>query len=227
MLNVNEIFESISGEAGGFPQGTWCTFVRLQGCNLNCSWCDTPKGQSTEQNQFMSIQQVLTAVEEFGNKHILITGGEPLIQRLHVRELISELQSSGYEVQVETNGSQVIPYIYGVHWVVDYKCPSSGMARKMLPLLAFRTLAEAQEGGNFFIKFVVADDIDLGFALAAILDLVDTGWRRKIIISPVDADGSKISSMVRKIKEKGKEDEINYLDQIIFSVQLHKIVGMP
>ena len=79
-LKVHSIFESISGEAGGFPQGSWCTFLRLSGCNLRCRWCDTPDAQEVEaQTLDMSVKEICDSVGIY--KNILITGGEPLLQK--------------------------------------------------------------------------------------------------------------------------------------------------
>jgi len=229
MLLVNEIFESISGEAGGFPQGSWCTFIRLQGCNLGCSWCDTQRARppiKINGAEECSLISIISRVRELGNKKVLITGGEPLSQ-LETIELIEGLLDRDYEVQVETNGSYLIPFIPSVHWVIDYKCFSSGMTEKMLPISVLscnlRTLRQAySKRGGIYIKYVVADDADLFLAMQVIEELSVNGIQAKQIISPVNAEGKRIKDIVKKLKE----DIPEHLDQIVFSVQLHKICDL-
>ena len=124
ILQVNEIFESISGEAGWFPQGSWCTFVRLQGCNLHCQWCDTKKALDHFAGMKMSVDEI---VAQCKTPRVLITGGEPLMQIDGLEVLLEALiEKADKHVQVETNGSFSIPRWEGVEWVVDYKPPSSG-----------------------------------------------------------------------------------------------------
>ncbi len=234
-LHVYDIFESISGEAGGFPQGTWSTFIRLRGCNLACSYCDTllardpdPFNPFSEETIF-SIQQ---KVREFGNNHILITGGEPL-QQPNIIELIGELVKDDYIIQVETNGSFPIPVIPGVHWVIDYKGPSSGMNHLMLSLDSFvfqlgelswiQRHSRLDIPGSCCVKFVVANGEDLDCALKVIRRLKYAGVFIPFLISPVDAKGEMIPELVKEIKQKNP----NLLRNIIFSVQLHKILNLP
>ncbi len=233
-LRVHEIFESISGEAGGFPQGTWITGVRLQGCNLRCSWCDTERAQGDGPCTEMSIP---TIVEHCRNKHVLITGGEPLFQMDDVVQLISKLHEAGHDVQVETNGSLTIPSvdcIYPIHWVVDYKCPSSGMTSKMPPIPDFtEQLNRAMvQGDMVYVKWVVADETDLKFAIECIVEMekrAGTLNRRfpssvdMHIISPLDGNGHRIPDMAKVIRES----HAHLLDRVVFSVQLHKLFRMP
>ena len=223
MLRVNDIFESISGEAGGFPQGTWTTFIRLQGCNLLCSWpCDTPRAQDVHALCYeMEIPSILKMIR---NKHVLITGGEPLIQN-ETLYLIKELQRCGHTVQVETNGSLNLHPLKDVHWVVDRKGPSSGMSKWMLTpeTLSDQVKGIQQAGGHVYFKWVVGNDEDIDYMLADMEKfLYGNGTVIPFIISPVDAKGGMITDIVEKVWEKNSM----FLDNIIFSVQLHKIFNM-
>lgn len=227
-LQVNDVFESISGEAGGFPQGTWVTFIRLQGCNLNCAWCDTPLAKKESASKNKTIFQLRNQVYMLKNKHILITGGEPLSQ-VNVIELINGLLEDGYEVQVETNGSVPIPIIPAVHWVIDFKCPSSGvvfdmsMESFMYQLEVLSRIQSYGGAGSCCIKFVIADDADLDYTLQAINYFILNGVTVPFLISPIDAQGNAIPSIVEKIKQR---DE-SLVEHITFSVQLHKIFNLP
>lgn len=235
MFKVHSIFESISGEAGGFPQGAWCTFIRLQGCNLNCAWCDAPQARDLEvehSSQLRSLVDILTVVKQKGNRRVLITGGEPLLQPA-VTDLIDELLDQGHQVQVETNGSFILPPVPNVYWVVDYKCPSSGQSAEMTRfssafsyhsrhLIGLHVLQQQKQVGGIWIKYVAADEEDVDFAISTVRKFHDEGLVVPQIISPLNAAGQNIPGIVRQIMVK----EAYLLDDLIFSVQLHKICDM-
>ena len=145
---VNEIFFSIDGE--GKRAGSLAAFIRLAGCNLRCSYCDT--AYAFDEGKSMRIEAIAEAVK--GWKNVTVTGGEPLCQDIHV--LLQRLRE--HEVNIETNGSvDVTPY-HAYPWVfftLDYKCPSSGMESSMLEK-NFQTLRPQD-----VLKFVVGDMEDL------------------------------------------------------------------
>ena len=154
---VNEIFASIEGE--GLWAGVPTTFIRLYGCNLHCSYCDTRYACDGGKSEFkhLSIDDILQVVEVFGNKHITLTGGEPLLQK-HVYYLVKELIHHGYHVNIETNGSQaVVLYTHynDITVTMDYKSISSGENEMMLlsNLYALRS--------QDVLKFVVGNMEDL------------------------------------------------------------------
>ena len=158
-LLVNEIFVSVSGECGFFRQGEWVLFIRLSGCNLRCSWCDTLRAQSGKSGGLMSIKQVVEAALLSGLDKVIVTGGEPLTQNLTIA-LLRELVHKGFAVQVETNGSFLPPTMPGVAWIVDYKLPSSQMEQHMISREKFRQLPAGS-----WVKFVIADAPDYNRAL--------------------------------------------------------------
>ena len=129
MYRVVEIFRSIEGE--GKRSGQSATFIRLNGCNLHCSYCDSVYANGGEFEE-MSLKGIVHKVEELGDERITLTGGEPLIEP-KAWALIEHLATHGYEVNVETNGSiplkQVTPR--GVFYTMDLKCPSSRMHNEM------------------------------------------------------------------------------------------------
>jgi 7-carboxy-7-deazaguanine synthase len=131
-MKVVEIFKSIDGEGirAGFP----ATFIRLVGCNLRCSYCDTRYSYENPEYEELTVDQIVKCVSDLHCHRITLTGGEPLIHD-DVDKLITVLTDNGYEVNIETNGSvDIYPYIYNPNIIltVDYKCPSSGMESKML-----------------------------------------------------------------------------------------------
>ncbi len=100
-LNINEIYKSIQGE--GFLVGSPCIFIRIQGCNLRCSWCDQPSSLSFIKRN-MKLEDILEEVEIYKCNHIVITGGEPFTEpNLHL--LVHSLLDRGYFIQIETNGT--------------------------------------------------------------------------------------------------------------------------
>jgi 7-carboxy-7-deazaguanine synthase len=121
-LRLIEVYASVQGEStwAGLP----CVFVRLAGCNLRCTWCDstfTFKG-----GEHRSIDSVVAEVAEAGIHLVEITGGEPLAHR-QVVPLIERLQAAGHQVIVETSGSVDIAILPdGAHAIMDLKAPDSG-----------------------------------------------------------------------------------------------------
>lgn len=126
MLEISEIFQSIQGEStfAGRP----CVFVRLAGCNLNCSYCDTLYAR--EGGEPLSREAVLDRVEAYGCRLVEITGGEPLLQE-ETPELVASLLDRELEVLIETNGSLDISVLdpRAVR-IMDLKCPASGESGK-------------------------------------------------------------------------------------------------
>jgi len=122
-LKVYEIFYSIQGETttAGFPS----LFIRLAGCNLNCSWCDTIKAK--EGGRDMTVDDIIDEVNRHVPfHHVTLTGGEPLLQEGAIH-LLQRLSEEGYSTQVETNGT--IPFRTvpdKVRIITDIKTPSSG-----------------------------------------------------------------------------------------------------
>jgi 7-carboxy-7-deazaguanine synthase len=154
VLSVNEIFYSIQGEStyAGKP----CVFVRLAGCDLRCTWCDT--AYAFNEGQKMSIEEVLQRVDRYGSPLVEVTGGEPLLQD-DVYPLMERLLDSGRTVLLETGGQIDVSRVPGgVVKVLDVKCPASGESDKV-------------EWGNIDrlgsrdqVKFVIQNRADYEFA---------------------------------------------------------------
>jgi 7-carboxy-7-deazaguanine synthase len=122
-LKVHEIFYSIQGESR--TTGFTSLFIRLSDCNLNCSWCDTPKAKATWKE--MDVEDIMDIVNmNTPFNHVTLTGGEPLLQEgtLHLLQRLSE---EGFMTQVETNGTILFNNIpKNVRIIADIKTPSSG-----------------------------------------------------------------------------------------------------
>ena len=173
-LIVNEIFYSIQGESSraGLP----CVFVRLTGCNLRCAYCDT--AYAFHEGQNLSLDEILSAVRRHGCRLVEVTGGEPLMQE-GVYDLMTRLCDEGYETLLETGGSLDIGRVDPrVTRIVDFKCPSSGMAKKNL-WENVRYLNDCDE-----VKFVIGNREDFDWSLARIREH-DLERRGRILMSVV------------------------------------------
>lgn len=155
MLRVCEIFKSIQGEST--HAGKVCSFVRLTGCNLHCSYCDTAYALTGGED--LSVEQVVREVQAHRTKLVEITGGEPLLQA-ETPLLCRRFITLGFTVLVETNGSLDISAVPPpAIRIVDIKCPSSGHEGSFLQK-NFRLLSSADE-----CKFVLSDKDDFFWAL--------------------------------------------------------------
>ena len=150
VLRITEIFHSVQGESSrvGLPT----VFVRLTGCPLRCTYCDTAYAFSGGEN--MQIAQILTEVARYPVRYVTVTGGEPLAQK-NCLPLLQALCDAGYEVSLETGGALDVSGVDArVMKVMDLKTPASGEMEKNL----WRNLDVLQARDE--IKFVLCDEAD-------------------------------------------------------------------
>jgi 7-carboxy-7-deazaguanine synthase len=172
---LNEIFYSIQGES--IHAGRPCILVRLAGCNLRCSYCDTR--YAYEGKMLADLGEIEREIEKYQCRLVEVTGGEPLIQN-ETPELISRLLSGGYEVMVETNGTLDVSRIdRRCIKIMDIKCPSSGESDKNLP----ENLLYLDEKDQ--IKFVLGDRKDYEFACDRLSLIPKTLPGHHVLFSPV------------------------------------------
>lgn len=220
-LQVNEIFTSLSGEPDAFGnQGGLTTFIRLQGCNLKCTWCDTGYACFSKGGELININ---TIAAEYKTSHVILTGGEPLLQREEVKVLVTKLIDKGQWVTIETNGTQKPLHIIQNrgHWrlppvrhVVDYKLNSSGMTSQMEDHV-FDTLTCFD-----LIKFVIADKKDYIQAKEVLTN--NPHWQSRIVFSPMIAAGGGICFATML----AKQIIADRLEFVQFAIQLHKLVNI-
>jgi 7-carboxy-7-deazaguanine synthase len=175
VLTINEIFHSIQGEST--HTGRPCVFVRLTACDLRCSWCDTP--YAFTEGTKLSIDDILSRVEQYGCDLVEITGGEPLLQR-DVYPLMRQLLESGRTVMLETGGHISIKDVPArVIRIVDVKCPGSGESGKNhwenLELLM----------PHDEVKFVIRDRADYEYARDVVARCRLVGRTAAVLFSPV------------------------------------------
>jgi len=222
-MQITEIYKSIQGEStyAGLP----CVFVRLTGCNLRCSWCDTE--YSFYGGRKMTIEEVLDEVERLSPSGGLveITGGEPMLQEREVIPLMHRLLNGGYKVLLETSGERPLERVpAGVIKIVDVKCPNSGEP-DTFRVENLEALLPPDE-----IKFVLSDRTDYEFAR-------DFVWRHNlpervhaILFSPAfskDASGGRDTSHClldpRELSEWMIADNI----PARVNLQIHKFIWDP
>ena len=175
MLRVTEIFRSIQGEST--HAGRPCTFVRLTGCPMRCTWCDSE--YTFTGGEHLSIDDVMKQVRDFGCRLVEVTGGEPLAQR-EAFDLIRLLCDESYEVLIETGGYVSTEDLdQRARVILDVKCPASGEAeRNHWPNLT-RLRPNLDE-----VKFVVADRADWDYVRKVVGEYDLENRARSILISP-------------------------------------------
>jgi 7-carboxy-7-deazaguanine synthase len=159
-LRVNEIFYSLQGESSF--AGRPCVLVRLTGCHLRCSWCDSE--HAFYEGEWLSVGEVLARVATIGCPLVELTGGEPLLQPA-APPLLAALCDAGYQVLLETSGAvDISPVDPRVRRIVDVKCPGSGEAQSN-HWPNFETLRATDE-----LKLVLADEDDYEWARDLVLE---------------------------------------------------------
>lgn len=203
-LRITEVFCSIQGEADAVGWPT--VFVRLTGCPLRCTWCDTT--YSFHGGEWRSLDALLAEVASFGVRHVCVTGGEPLAQK-RCLVLLQRLCDAGYNVSLETSGALDVAAVDArVRKVLDLKAPGSGeVARNLWGNLA-HLLPHDQ------VKFVLADRADYDWAVARVREH-DLAARCQVLFSPVAAQLAP-----RDLAEWILADRL----PVRLQVQLHKLL---
>ncbi len=223
---ITEIFKSIQGE--GTRAGLPCIFVRLTGCNLRCTWCDT--AYAFHGGKKMSVEEVLARVDELAGRAemsglpvsvplIELTGGEPLLQE-EIYPLAEKLLAAGYAVMIETSGERFIGGLpREVVKIVDVKCPDSGEP----DTFEMRNLEALSE--NDEVKFVLSTRRDYEFAREFTSQHGLAQRVKQVLFSPVfeDPQGKWSGLEPRTLVEWILEDGL----PVRLGLQLHKFIWDP
>jgi len=217
---ITEIFKSIQGE--GTRAGLPCVFVRLTGCNLRCTWCDT--AYAFHGGKKMSVDEVMARVEELTGIQktvplVELTGGEPLLQE-EIYPLAEKLVAAGYTVMIETSGEKFVGRLpREVFKIVDVKCPDSGEAD------TFEMKNLEVVGPNDEIKFVISSRKDYEFAREFTREHGLSEKVKQVLFSPVfdDPEGKWKGLEPRQLVEWMLEDGL----PVRLGLQLHKFVWHP
>jgi 7-carboxy-7-deazaguanine synthase len=224
---ITEIFKSIQGE--GTRAGLPCIFVRLTGCNLRCTWCDT--AYAFHGGEKMSVDEVAGRVDQLAGRGadssgaqagvplVELTGGEPLLQE-EIYPLAEKLLAAGYTVMIETSGERFIGRLPNdVIKIVDVKCPDSGEENTF----EMRNLDAL--GGKDEVKFVVSTRRDYDFAREFTAQHRLAERVRQVLFSPVFEGpagkwpGLEARTLVEWILEDGLP--------VRLGLQLHKFIWDP
>ena len=224
---ITEIFKSVQGE--GTRAGLPCIFVRLTGCNLRCTWCDT--AYAFHGGKKTSVDEVMTRVDELAGRapgangmHVAVplvelTGGEPLLQE-EVYPLAEKLLEAGYTVMIETSGERFVGRLpKEVIKIVDVKCPDSGEA----DTFDMKNLEAIGAGDE--VKFVISSRRDYEFAREFTAAHGLASRVKQVLFSPVfdDPEGKWKGLEPRTLVEWMLEDGL----PVRLGLQLHKFVWHP
>ena len=172
-MRITEIYRSIQGETqyAGLP----CTLVRTTGCDLRCGYCDS--AFAFQGGKDMTIPEILAEVDAQGAPLVLLTGGEPMLQR-DIGALAETLLGRGYQVMIETSGSQPLDSLpAAVARIVDVKTPGSGESARM------RWAVLDNLGRRDAVKFVICDEADYRWA-ADVIRTRGLAERSEVLLSP-------------------------------------------
>lgn len=211
---VVEIFQSINGE--GMKAGELSVFVRMQGCNLCCDYCDTSWANDLNAAyHYMSAQDIIQVIRKERVNNVTLTGGEPLLQP-YIGDLLSGLTNAGFAVEIETNGSVSLRAFVGlspqISFTMDYKLAGSKMEQKMdvsnFSLLTYKDT----------VKFVVSDREDLIRAYKVTQKYLTEG-QCNILLSPVygKIEPEEIVDFMKEMHWTGAR----------LQLQMHKVIWDP
>lgn len=206
-MRITEIFHSIQGESS--YAGKPCVFVRLTGCPLRCTWCDT--AYAFYGGTDMALDDVLAKVRAYDCRLVEVTGGEPLHQP-GAAALIERLCEEGCDVLIETSGAiDITPVDRRAHVILDVKCPGSGMMDRMDWNNLSRLTAKDEA------KFVIKDRADYDWA-RSILRQYELPQRCPVLFSPVFGELDP-----RLLAEWVLADKV----PVRYQLQLHKYIWAP
>jgi 7-carboxy-7-deazaguanine synthase len=229
-MQITEIYKSLQGEStyAGLP----CVFVRLTGCNLRCSWCDSEF--SFVGGRKMSVEEVMEEVSRLTQGRakmpaphglVEITGGEPMLQEREVVPLMERLVESGYKVLLETSGERLLATVpKEVVKIVDVKCPHSGEP----DTFAIENLETLQAHDE--VKFVLTDRTDYEFARDFALQHGLAERVRAVLFSPAfrkDASGARDLSHCLLDPQQLSEWMLADGVPARLSLQIHKLIWDP
>jgi 7-carboxy-7-deazaguanine synthase len=222
-MQISEIYKSLQGEStyAGLP----CVFVRLTGCNLRCSWCDSEF--SFYGGRKMALQDVLSEVARLSPNGGLVevTGGEPMLQEREVIPLMEQLLDADYQVLLETSGERVLTRVpKAVIKIVDVKCPQSGEGETF----AMENLKALQRHDE--LKFVLTDRTDYEFARDFVSNHQLAKRVHAILFSPAfekTASGTRDTSHCQLDPQQLAEWILADDVPARLSLQIHKLIWDP
>lgn len=220
LLKIHSIYSALEGE--GVHIGTPTTLVRFQGCDEKCKNCDTPDSWNKKHGSPYTVEMVMEEVQSLPAKRVSITGGDIMLQPQGLYKLIFALQDQQYLVNLELTGQEYYNFIQFnsllTYLSIDIKPPSTGVTPNIAAIQ--KHLTDSVRGRQF--KIVVADEVDLEFALSTFAALAKVHPYENYVITPCYTT---------------KQDSFDYsfietiIDQVILSklpirviLQQHKVI---
>jgi len=213
-LKIAELFYSIQGE--GSLVGVPSFFIRTSGCNLRCRWCDTPYTSWNPEGVDMSIEQIVDETRAHPARHVVVTGGEPMIAP-EILPLTSRLREAGMHITIETAGTVFHPVACDLMSISPKLANSTPQgewsARHDRVRIQPEVLAELMSRYEYQLKFVVADPQDLE-EIRALVETLEAPADR-VILMPEGTDAARLHERALWIAEICKEEGYR------FSPRLH------
>ena len=218
-MKVAEVFHSIQGE--GKLVGVPSAFVRASGCNLRCAWCDTPYASWDPQGDELAVDEIVRRVDAFGTKHVVVTGGEPMIMP-DVVALCAALKSRGHHVTIETAATVFKPIQLDLAslspklsnstpWQREGGRFAEAHERQRINIPVIQQFIDASP--DFQLKFVVAGEPDLSEIEALLKQL--TGWSpADVLLMPEGVDASTLQSRAGWIADVCKRTGYRYCPRL-------------
>jgi len=218
-MRVSELFHSIQGE--GKLAGVPSVFVRASGCNLRCAWCDTPYASWDPEGDDVPVDKIVRRVNTFGAKHVVVTGGEPMIMP-DIMPLCDALKSAGHHVTIETAATVYKPV------KLDLASLSPKLSNSTPWQREGGRFAEAHErqrinvpvvqqfidtSPDFQLKFVVAGEPDLT-EIDALLKQIKNWSPADVLLMPEGTDTATLQSRAGWIAEVCKRTGFRYCPRL-------------
>jgi 7-carboxy-7-deazaguanine synthase len=206
-LKIAELFYSIQGE--GSLVGVPSVFIRTSGCNLRCGWCDTPYTSWQPEGEDLTLDQILDAVKTHGARHVVVTGGEPMIAP-DIVALTARLRGLGLHITIETAGTVFQPVacdLMSISPKLSNSTPNDPRWAGRHDRLRIQpaTLSELMAGYEHQLKFVIEKPADLEEVLALVGDL--KADRERVILMPEGTDRERLREravwLAEVCKDKG------------------------
>jgi len=212
-MKISEIFYSIQGE--GMLAGVPSVFLRTSGCNLRCTWCDTPYTSWNPEGDDLALDTILADVRGHGSRHVVVTGGEPLIQQ-EIVQLTQGLKDLDLHITIETAGTVYQPVVCGLISISPKLANSTPAQRdggrwtaqhdrlRYQPDVLKQLMAEYP----YQLKFVVSDPGDLS-EIEAILKQTNAD-RSRVLLMPEGTNSEALSERARWLVEICKREGFRY-----------------
>ncbi len=204
-ISIKEVYPSIQGE--GLLVGIPSLFIRIQGCNLRCPWCDQPAALPSKKAN-TRFEDLIKLVEKYPHKHVVITGGEPFTEDA-LSELVKTLLNMGKRVQIETNGTLWQEGLEDVAKDIHITCSPKAVARWYVHPKIKEYASE--------LKFVVDEKL----ILEVLLTFEEFLKRGLVVLQP---EGNKAPFLNKALELQGKLLEIGYEVKVL--PQVHKLLGL-